>query len=165
MKKISLSMMLVSFGLAANAQQFELPVGYKLEKAEDYRRYEREVIQAIDWIIGTPLGQMDGNRKEVNAFLLQWMSGSPIVHLEIKQEIVTFIDSPDLLMIFMGGWTKYSLESKDFHNKVEGSLAGVEAVITFYEKNRQSLKRDKAVEKYIKLKQSGKLKSYIVENA
>ncbi len=165
MKKTSLSLLILFAIATAHAQEFELPDQYKFEKAADYATYESHVIQAIDWINETPLNQEENKRKETNAFLLKWISGSPTVHLEIKQEIVTFIDSPDLLMIFMSGWTKYALQSKDFNNKVEGSLAGVEAVIAFYEKNRQSMKKDKAVEKYVKLKANGKLRAYIVENA
>ncbi|GHT51772.1 hypothetical protein FACS189440_21190 [Bacteroidia bacterium] len=37
----------------------------------------------------------------------------------------------------MGGWTKYSITTKDFENKVQGSLAGIESVIDFYNKNKQ----------------------------
>jgi len=42
---------------------------------------------------------------------------------------------------------------------------GVEAVIEFYIKNKDYLKRDKNVEKYIKLKDEGKLEDYISKNA
>ena len=165
MKKIALSLICLCMALIVCAQEFDVPVNYKFEKADDFARYEPSVVQAIHWINETPLDQDGSKRKEINAFLLQWMSGSPTVHLEIKQEIVTFVGSPDLLMIFMGGWTKYSLESKDFNNKVAGNLAGVEAVIAFYQKNRKAIGKDKAVEKYIKLKDSGKLQAYIEQNS
>jgi hypothetical protein len=163
MKKITLSLILATIPCAVFSQSFEVPKNYKLEKPEDFSKYESTVIQGINWISDSPLAGQEEKRKQTNAFLLEWLSGSPTVHLEIKQEIVTFMSSPDLLMIFMGGWAKYSLESKDFKNKVAGSLAGIEAVIAFYTKN--AMKKDKNVEKYIKMKEKGTLKDYIAKNA
>ena len=97
---------------------------------------------------------------------MEWITGSPTVSIEIKEEIVSFLGiNPDLLMIFMGGWTKYSLETKDFNNKIKGNQMGIEAVIDFYLKNKENLKKDKNVEKYIKLREEGKLNEYISKNA
>jgi len=114
----------------------------------------------------TPIHGQTAKRKDANTFLLKWLSGSPNVHIEIKQEIVTFMGtSPDLLMVFMGGWAKYSLESKDFDNKIKGSKAGIEAVIDFYNANREFMTKDKNVEKYVKMKNKGTLDGYIEKNA
>jgi len=95
-----------------------------------------------------------------------WLTGSPDVTIDVKPEIVSFMKpNADLLMIFMCGWTRYSIETKDYNNKIKGSQKGVEAVIEFYIKNKDYLKRDKNVEKYIKLKDEGKLEDYISKNA
>ncbi|HEX8039663.1 MAG TPA: hypothetical protein VF490_10955 [Chryseosolibacter sp.] len=165
MKKITFTFFLSAFALTVLSQEFEVPGNYKFERAEDYSTYEPAVLKGITWITATPLDQQEAKRKKVNAFLLEWLSGSPYVHLELKKEIVTFVNSPDLLMVFMGGWAKYSLESKDFNNKVAGSLAGIEAVIGFYSRNKNAIKKDKNVEKYIKMKESGTLKEYVEKNA
>ena len=92
--------------------------------------------------------------------------GSPYVHIEIKPEIVTFMGTaPELLLMFMGGWAKYSIETEDYNNKTAGSLAGIEMVINFYEKNKSFLPKDKNVESYIKMKKKGTLKEYVEKNA
>lgn len=161
---LSLILMIISFGLYA--QDFEVPKNYKLDQAEDYAAYEQDIVNCFNWLMETPINKQIVKRKEANAFLLQWLSGSPNVHLEIKKEIVTFMEtSPELLMIFMGGWAKYSLESEDFSSKLAGNLAGIEYVIEFYTKNKDLMPKDKNVEKYIKLKNKGTLKEYIEENA
>lgn len=166
MKKISIVLILMTISLSLFSQNFEIPKNIKLENAEDFANYEQEVIKCINWLIKTPINEQETKRKDANTFLMKWLTGSPYVHLDIKQEIVTFMGtSPDLLMIFMGGWTKYSLESKAFDNKVDGSLQGIESVIEFYTKNKAFLPKDKNVEKYIKMKQKGKLKEYIEKNA
>lgn len=159
----SFLLMIISFGLYS--QDFEVPKDYKLEEASDYALYEQDVLKCIDWLMKTPINKQTEKRKDANAFLLKWLSGSSDVHIEIKQEIVTFMGtSPDLLMIFIGGWAKYSLESKDANNKIAGSLAGIESVIDFYTKNKSLMPKDKNVEKYIKMKNKGTLKEYIEKN-
>ncbi len=166
MKKLFLFLFALTISIGAFTQDFEIPKNYKLKKAKDYAPYEQDVINGVKWLLKTPLNEQTNKRKEVNAFLLKWLTGSPNVHIEIKQEIVTFMSSsPDLLMIFMGAWAKYSLETKDFDNKVKGSKAGIESVIEFYNANREFMPKDKNVEKYIKMKKKGTLDKYIEENA
>lgn len=166
MKRLFLFLIALTVATFLFSQDFEVPKNYKLEKVGDYAPYEQDVINSVDWLMKTPVNQQTAKRKEVNAFLLKWLTGSPDVHIEIKPDIVTFISSsPDLLMIFMGGWAKYSLETKDFNNKIEGSLAGIESVIEFYTNNRDFISKDKNIEKYIKMKEKGTLKKYIEKNA
>lgn len=161
-KTIILTFTISIFSLGLFSQNFEVPQNYKLEKAEDYAPYENDVIKCIDWLRETPLLAEPLMRREANTFLLKWLTGSPYVHLEIKESVVNFLStSPDLLMIFLGGWAKYSLETKDYDNKLEGSIAGIESVIYFYTKNRENLPRDKNVEKYIKKQKQGKLRAYL----
>ncbi|MCD4793814.1 MAG: hypothetical protein K8R54_11300 [Bacteroidales bacterium] len=166
MKKLTFTLLFAIITIGLIAQDFEVPQNYKLDKVEDYALYEQDVINCVDWLMKTPLNKEASKRKDANAFLLKWMTGSPNVHLEIKQEIVTFIStSPDLFMLFMGGWTKYSLETKDFDDKVAGNMAGIKTVIDFYTKNKEFIKKDKNIEKYIKMKEKGKLKDFIKDNA
>lgn len=142
------------------AQEFNVPKNYILVKAEDYAPYEQDVLNSIDWILTTPNDEQLSKRNEINNFLLKWIAGSPTVSIEIHPEIVTFMgSSPDLLMMFLGGWTKYSIETKEYKDKVGGNIAGLEAVINFYTQNE--LPKDKNVEDLIKLHKNGKLKGYI----
>jgi hypothetical protein len=166
MKTITLTLILTVISLQLFSQDFEVPKNYKLDKAEDYATYEPDVVKCFDWLMKTPVNEQAAKRKEANAFLIKWLSGSPSVSLEIKQEIVTFMgSSPDLFMIFMGGWAKYALESKDYKNKIAGNLAGIESVIEFYKKNKDFVPKDKNIEKYIEMKDKGTLKGFIEKNA
>ncbi|MCE2996344.1 MAG: hypothetical protein ACK5PC_14530 [Cyclobacteriaceae bacterium] len=149
----------------AFSQEFEVPANFQPKNDSDYTQYESDVLKCIQWLMQTPPDAETEKQKDANAFLLKWMTGTSTVHIEVKQEIVTFMDTPELLMIFMGGWTKYTLETKDADNKVNCSLAGVEAVIEYYTKNKAVLSKSKGVEKYIKMKEKGTLKEYIQKNA
>jgi len=155
---------ILAFNLVA--QEFEVPKNYVIKQKEDFSKYEGEVLKGIDWLTQTPLNTQPEKRKEINAFVMIWLTGSPDVSIDIKPEIVNFMKpNADLLIIFMCGWTKYSLETKDYNNKIKGNQKGVETVIEFYMKNKENMKKDKNVEKYIKLKEEGKLEDYISKNA
>lgn len=164
MKYVAILFLLVHIGNSLFAQDFQVPRNYKFEKAEDYAPYESVVIQCTDWLISTPANQQPELRKEVNQFLLKWLSGSPTVHIAIHQPIVPFMETnPDLLFLFMGAWAKYSLETKEFDDAVAGSLAGLEAVIAFYQKNKEVMPKDKHVEKFIKMKDKGTLSGFVAD--
>jgi|GEM_PF-197637 len=148
------------------AQEFEVPKNCVFTQKEDFAKYEGEIIKGIDWLLQTPINTQPEKRKEINNFVMTWITGSPTVSVDIKPEIVSFMKpNPDLLMIFMCGWTKYSIETKDINNKIMGSQKGVDAVIDFYVKNKENLKKDNNVEKYLKMKEKGKLEEYISKNA
>jgi len=162
MKKSNFILAIMLCTFSVYSQDFEVPVKYKLEKAEDFKFYEADILKCIDWLIETPLNEHKAKRKEANAFLLAWLTGSPNVTIELSAEIVTFMESsPELLMVFFGGWTKHVLQSNVNNDPVAGNLAGIETIIYFYQKNKKLIPKDKNVEKYIKMKDKGTLKSFI----
>ena len=160
MKRVPILFVFLFAILQLHAQEFTVPKDYKLEVAEDYAQYEQDVVNAIEWVLNTPVDEQLSKRVKANAFIMKWLTGSPTVKVEIHPEIVSFIDSGhDLMMPFLGGWTKYCIETKDYDNKVAGNLAGLEAVMEFYEEN--DLPKNKKIEDYIKLHKNDKLKGYI----
>ncbi len=165
MRTILPAILLICVSFISRAQEFSIPADPKLKTPEDYAALESTVIQAFDWLMKTPPGEQDDKKADVNAFLLKWMSGTPSVSIGLDPEIVTFMESsPDLLMIFMGGWTKHALESKDV-SQATGNLYGVQAAIEYYTKYLQPSHKDKNMEKYVKMKTEGKLEAFIQKHA
>lgn len=151
-------LLFVSSGLFA--QDFSLPADIKLKKAEDYSKTEKLVLDAIEWLHNTPVNEQESKRKEVSAFLITWMSGSPTVSIGLVSGIVP-LDQADYLMSFMSGWTKYSLENNYSKDNVECAVAAVNHTIAFYEENKPELGRNSQMEKLIKQKKKGNLKKYV----
>lgn len=145
-----------------SGQEFTVPGNYVLKVPADYGRYENDVLRGIDWIFQTPVDEQKAKRIEVNKFLMDWITGSPNVTIEINQEIMNFVRAnPELLMIFLSGWTKHVLESRDNTSVLAGNVKGIESVIAFYGKNIKSLKKDPNVEQYARMKERGTLEKYI----
>ncbi len=133
------------------------------ETAEDYAAMVPEVVNAFDWLYGTPVTTDPEKRKTLSAGLIQWITGSPMVSIELKKEVVPYVDQPECLMIYLGGYTKYVLQVKD--DNVEANIYATERVLEFYEKNRTSLGKNKELEKLLKMKSENKLKGYIKANS
>lgn len=162
MKPTLLFIALYLFSLPLFSQDFDVPEDITLNSEADYAKYDADVIKAYQWLMETPINEQPEKRKEVSAFFILWLTGAPSVSVEVNADILTFMKTEGCLFIFMGGWTKYVLETQD-KDKVKGNLAGVESVIEFYKKNKAVLGKDKAIEKYIKLQEKGKLEEHIAK--
>lgn len=161
MKKIILTLLVSFVFVGLYAQDFKVPADYDF-KSEGYEKYNEEILQACDWLMNTPINKKMSKRKEVNTFFIEWLTGCTHVSIGLDARIVNFTEkNPDLLIIFMTGWTKQVLNTNDNKDRIKGNLAGVEAVIEFYLKNKDYLQKDKNVEKYIKMRDKGKLEEHI----
>ncbi len=160
MNKIKMLICLLFVSTNLLAQNVGIPSDLKLENAEDYKKTEQLVLNSTEWLLKTPLSENPNKRKDINAFLMKWMSGSPTVSIELVSGIVP-LDCADCLMSFMSGWTKYSLENDYSKDKVECAVAGAENSIEFYKKNKSELGKNSDMEKLMKQQKKGKLKKYI----
>ena len=143
------------------AQEFAVPQNYTLEKPEDYVKYEADVLKCIDYLESIPLDDESAKTRDANAFLLKWITGSPEVAIELNTYIVELCDkNKEFIMLFMGGWTRYALQNPDSVNSLKGNIAGLESIIKVYEQG-QGVRRDKKVEKIIKLQEEGELEDWV----
>jgi tetratricopeptide (TPR) repeat protein len=138
------------------------PATYTMEEKEDYVRYEKEIVETIDWLIETPTNEDIDIRAKKNALALKWISGCPYIAVELNEDVVPYIgECPECMMVFMGGWVKYAINTKDYDNALKGNIEGTYAVIQFYNNNKTRIANIKSINKLIKLKSEGKLESYI----
>src|SRR5947209_3742656 len=104
----------------ANAQSAApVPENYLLNARGDYTRYQGDLIKTIDWLQNASWSEPIDNRKPANAFLIAWVSGSPDVTISIDHHLIKLMDkNPELMVIYMGGFTKYALQHKTDFNKI-----------------------------------------------
>ncbi len=160
MKNLSTLLLLLFLGTHAIAQEPEIPNNITLETPADYEAVEALVLESIEWIQKTPITENPNKRKELNSFLIKWISGSPTVTIALQQGLAP-IECAECLIAFMSGWTKYSLENNYSSDQLEGALAGAERAIAFYEKNKGVLGKNSDLEKMLKQQKKGKLKAYV----
>ncbi len=88
------------------------------------------------------------------------MSGSPDVSIDIVSGLVPLQDA-NYLMMFMSGWTKYSLEHDYSKDQLACAVAGVNQMIAFYQKNKSQLGKNPLMNKLIKKQKKGDLEEYV----
>ncbi len=153
LKIILFSTLICSTFNSFSQENYEVPRKYELKEKEDYVKYEKDIVATLNWLIETPADVSPTKRKKANSFLIQWAEGSEYTFT--ISEFVTEFGS-DYMVIFIGGWAKYCIETKD-KNALNGNLAGINTVIKYYSKNKDFFDHNEVIEKMISLKAKGRL--------
>jgi hypothetical protein len=142
------------------AQTLNVPQNPRLEKETDYAAYTKDVIACVNWLEQTPVDKDPDTRRKATRFLMQWIQGSPAVTIAIQDYVAKFSEvSPEFLMMFMSGWTRYVLVQKD-QDELAGNLAGVQSVLNLYAISK-SIPRNEEMDKLVQLSKEGKLKGWL----
>lgn len=163
MKYFTLFFTALLFSGSAWAQDFEIPQDVEMKELEDYARHQENMVPCFDWLMQTPANEQVEKRKAAQAYLLKWLTGTDYFTLQLNADMIPYTeDNPELLIIFMGGWAKQALQKPKLKDdQVAGNVAGIEAVIAFYEKNKNHLGKDRSIKKFAKLKEKGKLRDWV----
>src|SRR5690349_9047302 len=132
MKKI-LFVVVLAVSVSASAQEFNVPVGYKLKTNEDYKPYETTIVNCIKWLQSTPVNKDVSKRKDAVHFLSAWVVGCPYIGVTVDASVIKFANvNQELLIIYMGGWVLDAIESgTDGKDVVKGTMAGLKSVIAY----------------------------------
>lgn len=158
---IVLFLLATVFSFPAAAQDYQVPQNVKLEVAEDYPQYEKDVIATTRWLAKTRPGSKPIMEKNAAKFLLQWLTGAPNVTITLNPKTAPFMECGSCLLVFMGGWATYVIESGDNQNQVKGTMAGLELVMSHYETYKDSIGKQKGIEKLIKKRDKGTLEEWV----
>lgn len=146
------------------SQDFEVPKNYNFKVAADYAPYEKKIIEATKWLKETAFNDKAELRKEVSAFVVTWINGSPTVNVEINPIIMDFNKKNEgMLVLFMASCATYVLEnnySKDMRAKHRAALRDM---ISVY-KSGKGIRKDKKMDKLIKSDEEGKIDEWLAEN-
>jgi len=153
---------LVTFCYQAKAQEFEVPENYVLKETADFEKYEKDIIACANWIENAPLNKDEQKRTEANSFLIQWLTGTKTVNINLNADITTkyFDKNTQFIVIFMAGWARYSLENNYSTDQQKGYYEGFKSVINVYKKGI-GIKRNTDLDKLIKIYDKGELENWI----
>jgi hypothetical protein len=150
-------------GHSAVAQQFSVPPGYEFRSQADYTRYEPDIQRCIDFLEEAPMNDSADVRQEANTFFLRWLSGTSRVSIRLQTYVMKLTgENKDLLMVYLGGWTKFALQHADTASEIECHLAAVRSVLKAYQ-HCAGVKHDNALEEILALEREGKLQGWVLE--
>jgi len=163
MKIRLLLMACLVLSIAVRAQSDSLLQNPLPASKEEFTASEPRVIKTVNFLETTPIDKQGDAWRKQASLLVAWLTNSPEVTIEMNEKTVTFgKKNPELLMIFMGGWTRYTLDNGYSKDKIQGNLSGIRSVIKVY-KLGNGLKKDKEIDKLIKLDDSGGLEAWVAE--
>jgi len=161
---VSFLVAILLFTNKAICQDFDVPGNYQLESREDYSKYEKDIVNAAKWLVATPLNEQEAKRKEVSAFVVKWISGSPNVNVEINPAIMDFEKkNKGMLVIYMASSAKYVLENNYSNDMRAKQKAALHDMILVY-KTGKGIEKDKKMEKLIKADDEGTLDEWLDKN-
>jgi len=162
MKNRLLLMAFLCLAAGARAQtdsllQNPLPI----TKAE-FTASEPKVIHTINYLETTPIDKQGDEWRAQATIFTAWLTNAPEVTIDVNAKTTPFIKkNPELLLIFMAGWTRYVLQNGYSKDVIQGNVAGIRSAIKVYRLGN-GLKKDKEMEKLIKLDESAGLESWVV---
>ena len=146
----------ISFGQT----YFELPQNIELKTKEDYANSETTLVNAARWLEETDLDREADKRQKVNAFVIQWISGTPTVNVEITEPLgKIYGKNVQLLGLYLASYARNIIENKSTSNKFTATKSGLISIMNVYKKGIQIIK-SKEMDKIIKMTDS-ELDNYI----
>lgn len=169
MRTFKTILLLTGFALSlqlATAQSTNLLQSIPGKNTKAFQDSEPKLLNTIDYLNNTALNVDKDKRKQQSALLMGWLTNSLTVTVTLNAYIMEYTKkNEDFLMIFLSGWAKYSVENEYSKDELQGNLAGVRAIIAYYQKfiNNGGVKKDKAIEALIELEKAGQLETTIKE--
>lgn len=140
---------------------FSVPQQVRMSTAEDYKRYHKDIIAAAKWLQETPMDRETEKRKAVNAFVMQWITGTDQVSLGVNSKLGEIMqENPELFAVYAAVYSRHILEQKGAGKEQDAIRAGLLAIINIYNKGA-GVKKSKTMAELARLAELKKLDDYI----
>ncbi len=81
-----------------------------LKESADYKKAEKTVLEAVDYLLNTPIDESKADRLKATRLIIRWMEGTPDYTFSIEATDI-IVDNLDMMSLYMASMTKYSLEN------------------------------------------------------
>ena len=81
---LALGLFVIAPALAQTAPP--VPASYTLKAPADFAQYSSQVVETVGWLEKSKLSSNDAQRRQANTFLMEWMTGSPTVSIQVSGE-------------------------------------------------------------------------------
>ena len=158
MKKLFFLLLALHFNFAYSQElpDFdEIP----LKKQSDYYKADSFVLIASNYLLSTPYVADNKDRTKSQAFIINWMSGTPDYTFSIGKTALDITKkNPPLLGIYMACMAKYCLENKvDGKDEKVVTLNAVKLLLAYCEDAENNIKMTKELKKLSEANKKGEL--------
>jgi hypothetical protein len=138
-----------------------IPKENKWKSASAYKKETESIKRALRWLCCCPLQSEIVLRSQANAYVLEWLAGTPTISLNIETKYLTFLEEyPELLFTFLHGAMLYCLEQPKQNDASLVYLHGYETVIRL-SKSDKVIWRSETMKHLRRLMKKKELQGYI----
>jgi len=148
---LSASFCIATTTAGAQIASYEVPEDYTLEAAEDYKRYEKDVIATADWLEATPSTTAVRKRKEAARFIVAWTAGSPDVSIEVFNGVTDLMkENEDMLVLYLAFCARWTLQNNMSQDTAAQQRAALRAMVAVYNRGGDGITRTRAFDRLAK---------------
>jgi hypothetical protein len=146
---------IITFG-----QDFSYLDEIKLEKAEDYKKHERTVIEATNFIMKTSTNEKKASRISCSKFIIAYASGVPDITISLSNSVLNVTKkNPEVLVMFMGLFIKTSINHRDASDSFHKNYVFTE--IAKYCRQGNGIKNTRVIKSLKKADKKGEMKAWV----
>ena len=162
MKKVILFFLLTLSLSYSYAQELPNLKNIKLNKNSHYKDTEPIVLKVVNYLFETPIDKKNKARTDAGQFLIKWMNGTPEYTFYLEEKETNYFDTDsDLMLMYMAGLTKFTLENKSVKDQ-KALVLGTMTVTLPYLNNQENKKSwSKDLWQLNEANQKGKLEQFL----
>lgn len=166
--KGALHILIIALILTAQSQAQDcpkpvIPATYQWKSPSAYKKETESIKRALRWLCCSPLQSEVALRSQANAYVLEWLAGTPTLKLNLETKYLTFLDQyPELLFTFIHGAMLFCLEQPKQNATKLVYLHGYESVI-YLAKSDKSMRKSECMKELKRLQKKKQLEQFIEE--
>ena len=162
MKKFILFFLLTVSLSYSYAQELPNLKHIKLNKNSHFKDTEPIVLKVVSYLFETPIDRKNKARTDAGQFLIKWMNGTPEYTFYLEEKETNYFDTDsDLMLMYMAGLTKFTLENKSVKDR-KALVLGTMRITLPYLNNQDNKKSwSKDLWQLNEANQKGKLEQFL----
>ena len=132
MKKVLLFFLLFTSISFSYSQELPDIKSIKLNKKSHFKDNEPTILKVVNYLFETPIDKKNRDRADAGQFLIKWMNGTPEYTFYLEEKETNYFDTDaDLMLMYMAGLTKFTLENKAIKNQKELVLGTMKLILPY----------------------------------
>jgi hypothetical protein len=147
--------------LAVNAQTCpKIPEEYSWETPAQYKKDQGDIKKCLEYLCDAPLSYQV-ERSEVNAYVMEWLSGSPDITVDIDTRALPFLSyNEELIFPVVHGMALFQFTHPNITDKVVLHAHGIEVLAKLVDED-PTLRREEYMKDILKAARRNKLESWV----
>jgi hypothetical protein len=134
----------------------------KFTKKAHYKEIEPTVLKVTDYLFATPINHKNTSRKEAGQFLIRWMNNTPFDTFVLEEKETNFFNTDtELMLMYMAGLTKFTLENKSINNQKEKIFGAMKLILPYLDKQENKKIWSKELWQLVDSYKNGKLEDFL----